>query len=240
MAKNRARTVRRLLTCCLLSVVVGLGASACTGGDSGASSEELAGRLAAAKQDLDRAASVDLSLHTNRLPQGVDGVTDAKGVATHDPAFEGTITIAATGLFDGQTVEVVAVGGDVFAQTPFSSSFIRVDPADFNAPDPAALMDPDTGLSTLLSEATDLSQAGEERQGDQVLTSISGTVPGAAVGRIFPSAATEEPFDVTFFLDGDDRLRRAEVTGPFYAGAPPVTYDITVEPSDEPVEITAP
>jgi lipoprotein LprG len=197
-------------------------------------------RLSSAKRSLDKAASIDLTLRAQRLPPSVAGIRQATGVATHAPAFRGTITIAASGLLDGQTVSVVAVGGRVYAQMPFTSSYIEVDPADFNAPDPARLMDTGTGLSTLLSSATDLSVTGEERAGDQVLTAVSATVPGETVAGIFPSASAHEAFDATFWLDSDDRLRRAEVTGPFYGDSPPVTYEIQVRASDKPVQITPP
>ena len=231
-------TVRPASVLCTLAVLLGL-VFACTGG-SGDSPEVLGERLRSAKQALDRAASIDLALRADRLPPSVDGISEATGVATHAAAFRGRITIAASGLFDGQTVEVVAVGGDVYAQTPFSSSFIRVDPAAFNAPDPARLMDSGSGLSTLLTAATGLAEAGQEREGDRVLSSVTGQVPGAAVARTFPSASAREEFEATFWLDGDDRLRRAELTGPFYRGAPPVTYDLTLQASDQPVDITAP
>ncbi|MDQ4007123.1 MAG: LppX_LprAFG lipoprotein [Actinomycetota bacterium] len=230
--------VRRLLAVLLAVLLAGL-AVGCTGG-SGDSAAALGDRLSAAKRTLDGAASIDLTLRTDRLPPGVDGITEAAGVATHAPAFRGQITVAAGGLFDGQQVDVVAVDGDVYAQTPFSSSYLRVDPADFNAPDPATLLDPDTGLSTLLSEATDLSATGQERAGEDVLTSVEGTVPGSVVSRVFPSAAPSRSFDVTFWLDDSDRLRRAAVTGPFYGDAPPVSYHLTVQASDAPVKITAP
>lgn len=232
--------MRRLLTWWLVVLLAGFATVACTGEDAEDDGVTLDDRLLSAKRQLDQAASIRLSLSTERLPDGVAGITEARGVATHAPAFEGTITIAASGLFDGQAVEVVAVDGEVFAQTPFASTFIRVDPADFNAPDPATLMDTERGLSTLLREARNLSEAGQEREGEQVLTSIDATVPGSAVARIFPSASARQPFDATFAIDEEDRLRRARITGPFYGDAPPVTYDITVDASDEQVEITAP
>jgi lipoprotein LprG len=233
------RRVRRLLPLlCALAMLCAL--AGCTGGQPQESAAALGDRLRSAKQALDDAASLNLTLRADRLPPGVSGISEATGVATHAPAFDGTITIAGSGLFDGQRVEVVAVGGDVYAQTPFSSAFITVDPADFNAPDPARLMDPNTGLSTLLTSADDLAAAGEERATDQVLTAITGRVPGSTVARIFPSASAQRPFDATFWLDGDDRLRRAEVTGPFYGEGPALTYDITVQASDRRVRITAP
>ncbi len=212
--------------------------SACSGGSG--DTTPLPQRLTSAKRSLDKAASIDLTLRAQRLPPGVAGVRQATGVATHAPAFRGTITIAASGLLDGQTVSVVAVDNRVYAQMPFTSSFIQVDPADFNAPDPARLMDTSSGLSTLLGSATNLSVSGEEREGDQVLTAVSAKVPGDTLQGIFPSASAQQPFDATFWLDGDDGLRRAEVTGPFYGRAPEVTYEIQLRASDKQVQITPP
>jgi lipoprotein LprG len=233
--------VHRLLIICLLAALTGFGATACTGDDEpGASPAQVADRLQAAKRLLDQAGSIRLTLRSDRLPEGVNGITKAAGVATHAPAFRGTITVAAAGLFDGQSVDVVAVDGVVYAQTPFSSSFIRVDPADFSAPDPATLMQPGRGLSTLLTEATDLAEADQRRDGKDIVSTYTGSVPGSAVARIFPSASSERPFDVTFTVDQDDRLHGARVTGPFYRGRPAVTYRVGVFPSDQRVEITAP
>jgi len=237
VGSRRVPAVRALVTAlsalAVLTVLAG-----CTGGSG--DETPVPERLAAAKRSLDGAASIDLTLRAPRLPGGVAGIRQASGVVTHAPAFRGSITIAADGLLDGQTVSVVAVENRVFAQMPFTSSFIEVDPAEFNAPDPARLMDARSGLSTLLSTATDPSVTGEERDGDQVLTAVSAKVPGDTVAGIFPSASARRPFDATFWLDGDDRLRRAEVTGPFYADAPAVTYEIRLQASDKPVQITPP
>jgi lipoprotein LprG len=174
------------------------------------------------------------------LPEGVNGITEAAGVATHAPAFRGTITLTGSGLFDGQSVDVVAVGGAVYAQTPFSSSFIRVQPDDFDAPDPATLMAADTGLSALLTAAGELAETDRRREGKDVVSRYTGRVPGSAVRRIFPSASANRSFAVTFTVDDSDRLRGAEITGPFYRGSPPVSYRVGVFPSDQSVEITPP
>jgi lipoprotein LprG len=232
--------VRRLLIPCLLAVLAGPAVVGCTGDGQESSATELARRLVAAKRTLDEAGSIRLSMRTDRMPAGVSGIREATGVVTHAPAFRGSITVAARGLLDGQTVHVVATGGKVFAQMPFTSAYIQVKPANFGAPDPAGLMDSETGLSTLLTAATDLSDAGQQRSGDTVLTTVSATVPGSAVDRVLPTAAARRRFQATFALDEDDRLHHARITGPFYAGAAPVTYDISVEASPRRVEIDAP
>ena len=62
-------------------------------------------------------------------------------------------------------VPVVSVDGTVYAKLPFTRSFAEVNPADYGAPDPAQLMDPDTGLSTWLTAATGIEEGERVRDG---------------------------------------------------------------------------
>ncbi len=77
--------------------------------------------------------------------------------------------------------DVVALDGEVYAKLPFTSKFVVIDPADYGAPDPADLMDPDGGLSSLLTAAQDVQAGKQVREGKVVLTSYTGTVPGKDV-----------------------------------------------------------
>jgi lipoprotein LprG len=180
--------------------------------------------LATAKTHLDETEGVTLHLGTDKLPAGVSGLLDADGVATHAPAFQGDIKVATSGITAG--VKVVAVDGAVYAVLPFTQHYTRIDPADYNAPDPAALMDPEHGLSSLLTEARDVTNGKKERDGDQVLSTYSGTVPGRTVAAIIPSADPGEDFDATFNIDDRERLHEAILTGPFYPQGGDVTYTI--------------
>ena len=112
-----------------------------------------------------RRAGVRIGLSTPKLPPSVNGLLAADGVATHDPAFKGTIKVAASGIT--ADADVVAVDGIVYAKLPFTSKFVPIDPADYGAPDPADLMNPDGGLSSLLTAAAGRGggQAGARRQG---------------------------------------------------------------------------
>ena len=100
--------------------------------------------LAAAADTLATTSGVDLTLSTDDLPEGVSGITEADGIATDAPAFEGTITV----VFAGQSVDVpvIAVDGVVYAQLPFTTGYQDIDPGDYGAPDPAALVSEDDGL----------------------------------------------------------------------------------------------
>jgi len=222
--------MRALLVLLLLAV------SACSGsGESEVSPQE---RLAAAKTVLDETPGLTLSIEADELPPGVTGLSSGEGVATHDPAFEGTLEVAGSGL--SAKVDVVAVDGVVHAQLPFRQDFTEIDPADYGAPDPAELMATEGGLSSLLTEAEDVEEGEQTRDGETVLTTYTGTVPGDAVGALLPSADAEADFDAVFSIDGEDRLTRVELTGPFYPDADDVTYVVGLSDYGTEQEIVAP
>jgi len=183
-------------------------------------------RLAAAKTALDETTGVRIDLATENLPDGVEGLLGAEGVGTHDPAFEGSIRVVTSGIT--ADVEVVAVGDVVHAKLPFTTGFVQVDPADYNAPDPATLMATEGGLSSLLTAATDLRAGEQVRDGKAVLSTFTGTLPGQAVASVIPSASSEAEYDARFRIDDADRLVRVTMTGPFYPdpAAARVTYTV--------------
>lgn len=180
--------------------------------------------LATAKEKLDATSGVHLDLAAAHLPAGTNALVSATGVGTHEPAFKGSIKVAASGIT--ADAPVVAVDGEVYAQLPFQTAFVTIDPADYSAPDPAALLSPRGGLSALLTSTTGVEEGKQTRIGDQVLRSYRGTVPGRDVAAVLPSAATGSSFDATYRVDGDGRLSQAVLTGPFYPQAPAVTYTI--------------
>lgn len=213
-----------------------LAVAACSGsGEPEVSPEE---RLAAAKTVLDETPGLTLSIETDELPAGVTGLLSGEGVATHDPAFEGTLEVFGSGL--SAKVDVVAVDGEVLAQLPFRQDFVAIDPADYGAPDPAELMATDGGLSSLLTEAEDVEEGEQTRDGETVLTTYTATVPGEAVGALLPSADAAADFDAVFSVDDEDRLTRVELTGPFYPDAEDVTYVVGLADYGTEKKIVAP
>jgi lipoprotein LprG len=226
--------IRRALSAWALAVLVTL--TACTSGTGdGRSPDEV---LAAAKKQLDETSGVRVSLSTDKLPPSVNGILSAEGVGTHDPAFEGDLKVAAGGVT--ADVPVVAAEGKVFAQLPFSTGFVEIDPATYAAPDPARLMDTEGGLSALLTAAEDVERDERVRKGEDVLDTYTALVPGEVVAGIIPSASAEDDFDARFAVDDEDRVREAVVTGPFYPEADDVTYTITFDEYDTTVDITVP
>jgi lipoprotein LprG len=220
MLTPRRRTRAALAAAALLAPLL---LASCSGTDS-ATDQTPQDRLAAAKTQLDETAGVRIRLAADTLPKGVNGLLAAEGVGTHDPAFEGSIKVAASGIT--ADADVVAVEGVVYAKLPFTTKFVPIDPADYSAPDPADLMNADGGLSSLLTAAEGVEEGKQVRDGDTVLTQYTATVPGTAVASIIPSAAADADFDASFTIDDADRLDKVVLTGPFYPDADPVSYTV--------------
>jgi lipoprotein LprG len=195
-------------------------------------------RLTEARTDIDAAETVTIALKAKDLPDGTSGLQAAKGSGNKTPAFTGTVKY----ITGSSTVsaEVIAVGATVMAKPSFSPVFILLDPATLKAPNPAAFFEKDTGVSQILVETKGLTEAGKSRDGKDVLTAITGTLPGTVVRAVIPSADTTAPFDVTYRLTDDNELRDATITGPFYPDIDDVTYTLTISTSDEPVAIKLP
>jgi lipoprotein LprG len=225
----------RALTGCVLAAALVLSGCTSDARENSDSPEEV---LAAAKTRLDETSGVRVGLSTEKLPPTVDGILEAEGVGTHDPAFEGDLKVASGGVT--ADVPVIAAQGKVFAKLPFTTRYVEVDPAAYAAPDPAGLMEPEGGLSSLLTAAEDVEEGRQVRSGEDVLASYQGTVPGDAVASVIPSASPDQAFEATFTVDEEDRLREAVLTGPFYPEADDVTYTITFEEYDTSADITLP
>jgi len=233
----------RLVPLLVLPLLALAGVTACTGGDDGsADPDETTPEdvVALAEDTLVETSGVQLRLATQALPDGTAGVLSADGVATHAPAFDGTLTVS----LSGQSVEVpvVAVDGEVWAQLPFTQGFDKVDPTAYGAPDPATLLDPENGFPALLT-ATESPEKGETVRGgadnSEVLTEYSGAVPGTAVAEVIPSASGDS-FDAVWQVTDDGELRHAELTGVFYAGTDPITYTVDFSDYGTEQEITKP
>ncbi len=225
----------RLLIAGALTATLAMTGCSAGSGEAELTPEEV---LAAAKTELDETSGVHIVLSTEKLPGEINGILNAEGVGTHAPAFEGALKIATGGIT--ADVDVVAVDGTVYAKLPFTQKFVEIEASEYNAPDPATLMETEGGLSALLTAAEDVTEGEPTRSGELVLTEYTGTVPGSAVAAVIPSASAESDFDATFTIAEDNRLNEATLTGPFYPGADDVTYTITFDEYGSDPDITAP
>ena len=194
--------------------------------------------LASAKATLDETSGVHIVLSTDELPPGTSGILSADGIGTHAPAFEGTLKVATSGIT--ADAEVVAVDDVVYAKLPFTTDFAEIDPGDYGAPDPAALMGAEGGLSSLLTSIEGVERGDPRRSGELELTVYTGTVPGETVASIIPTASEGSDFAATLTVTDEDELNEAVLTGPFYPGGDDVTYTIRFDDYDTSKNITAP
>jgi lipoprotein LprG len=196
--------------------------------------------LAFAKTTFDETSGVRLALSTRNLPDGVDGLVNAEGVATHAPAFEGIATVSLSGS-PFNVDPLVAVDGKVYASLPGIPITQEIDPQEYGAPDPARLMDTEEGFSTILTATEDLEEGDTIRGGEgnkEVLTEYSGTVDGSIVENIIPSATGD--FDVTYTIAENGELREAQLTGIFYPDADEMTYTVAIDDYGTEKDISAP
>jgi lipoprotein LprG len=234
---TRTRRPAAVAAALLLAVV----AAGCSGGDEGGEDEQTPREvLAEAKRVLDETSGVQLDLTTPGLPDGVQGISGATGVVTDAPAFEGEIEVVLSGTTFA--VPVVAVDGKVFAQLPLTSGYQDIDPGEYNAPDPAGLVSGETGFSNLLTATTAVNEGETVRGGEnneEVLTTYTGSVPGAAMTKVIPSSAGDS-FDATYQVSDDGELREASFAGVFYPDSEEMTYKVTFDAYGSEQEITAP
>lgn len=221
----------------ILAVLL-LGALSACGGDEEDAGQTPTEAMEQAKKNFDESSSVHLALSTKSTPTAGNGVLGANGTVTRAPAFKGDVKVLLSGIT--ATVPVTSVDGKVFAKLPLTTRYAEINPAEYGAPDPADFGDPDTGLSALLTQMEDLEEGDSTRRGDLVLTSYTGTVPGAAVKEVIPSADAEQSYETTVGLDEDGFARTVRVTGTFFSGSDDVTYDVEFDRYGEDVEITAP
>lgn len=215
-----------------------LALTACGGEDTPADETTPADVLAEAKAQLDEAASWHLSLSTSSVPESGNGVLSADGVGTHAPAWEGEVKVLFSGL--NATVPIVAVDGKVHAKLPLTPTWSEIDPAEYGAPNPAEFMDPDNGISAMLVALEDAQKGEQTRDGGQIVTTYTGTLPGARVASIIPSADEGATFETSVGINEDGQVTTVSVTGPFFSDGNDVTYDLRFSSYGEDVKISAP
>jgi LppX_LprAFG lipoprotein len=229
------RTAAPLLALALLAVPV---MSGCSGGGDG-DAESAADLLAQAKRTLDGTESLHFVLDSEGAPDTGTELVGGEGDIARPASFEGTLQVLALG--STLDLAVVSVDGTVYAQLPFTSGYSVVDPGQFGFGDPGALIDPETGISQLLSEAED-AELGEERRVDgEVVREVTADLPGDLVEQLLTSEDPSRPVQARFSIAVDSgELLRAELTGPFFSAEDDATYTLELSDFGADVEITAP
>ncbi len=230
---------RRALSLLAATLVTPMLLAGCGGdGSEKSAAKSPAEVMEQAKKNFDEASSVRIALSTGSTPTSGNGVLAATGDVTQDPAFKGEVKVVISGLT--ATVPITSVDGKVYAKLPLQTKFAVIKPSEYGAPDPADFADPDTGLSSLLTQLDGLKKKGQSRSADTILTTYTGSLPGSAVKKVIPSAVTKETYETSVGVDEKGYATTVKVKGPFFSGSDDVTYDVKLDSYDKGVTITAP
>ncbi len=224
------------------ALVMGLLAGCSNDGASnsgGTTAPDAAALLAEAKAQFDAATSAHFVLTSDNVAPDKTALVGGEGVAARPPAFKGDLDVRIGG--GTVSVSVISVDGTVYAKLPFASTYQVTDPAALGIGDPATFLDPDRGLGRLFSEMTKPRLGRRARIDGEVVQVVKGSVPGDVVDQVLTSADPAQPVDVELALvKGDSELRRAVLTGPFFAADTQSTFTVVLDRYGDDVQIDAP
>ncbi|TFV47844.1 LppX_LprAFG lipoprotein [Blastococcus sp. TF02A_35] len=227
---------RRAVPLLALALLAGPALAGCGSDEPEESATEL---LSRAKEHLDGAESAHFVLTSEGAPSTGTALVGGEGDIARPASFEGTLKVVALG--STVDLDVVSVDGTVYAQLPFAPTFSVIDPAQFGIGDPGALIDPGTGISQLFTEARSAELGEERRVGGEVVREVTAVLPGDLVEQLLTSQDPSQEVQATFSIaTGSGELRRAALTGPFFAADEDGTYTLELSDFGADVEITAP
>ncbi|MFL6237868.1 MAG: LppX_LprAFG lipoprotein [Actinomycetes bacterium] len=214
--------VRRLLGSLMFAVL----AVGCSGGSASVSPETL---VSQAKATLDSTPGLHFALTSSGAPKKT-GTTlvGGDGVVARPNGFQGHLQVEQSGLL--AAVDVISLNGMVLIKPPFAAHYAVADPHKYGFSDPGKLLDPNTGISKLLTELTSVTPAGRDRFKGEKLTELAVSVPGTAVADVLTSADKPQPVTGKLGINpSSHELRRAVLTGPFLAKGVMTTFTIVLD-----------
>lgn len=220
----------------LLVATILMGLTGCSGASVTADPQ---GILSAAHDSLASATSVTITLTSEDVPKGSEGVTAAEGVGAFDattPKFKGTVTGKLKGI--AGDFGVIAIGDEMWIKF-FTPTFLPFDLGATGALNPASLFNPTTGLPSLLEKTTEISGGEQQRDGKEVLDTVTGKLSGDVVSSLLKLGEPGSTFDVTYGITAEGQLRTAVLSGEFFPGSTS-TYTFVVTDYGTPVDIERP
>lgn len=221
-------------------MLLGLGAALCACGGT-SSGTDVRSLLRQGKSAIDAASALHFTLTSQNAPSSGGGtyITAGEGDARRPDSVTATLQVLVNGL--PLRIGIVSTRGDFYVKLPFSSDYARTDPTRYGFSDPARLIDPNAGLSSLLADATQASDAGRDRYQGEELQEIDVTLPGGPVARLLTSADSSQEVHGRVGIDPrNHQVRRVVLTGPFFDAHQQSTYTVILDRYGETVQITPP
>lgn len=218
-----------------VAVAAALLVTGCGSSSPKASASEL---LQKAKTTADAASSVHFVLTSRNVALSGTNLVGGQGDMARPSSMKGSFSVAVSGF--SANIKVVAVGDAFYAQLPFTSHYQKTNPSDYGLTNPAELLDPDKGLTKLLTEAQNPKLGPTIRVGGELLDTVNFTVPGSSVP-VLPDENPLEPVQVTAAINPSNyELRTVTLVGPFTSSSSNSTYVVTLTNYNEHVSITLP
>jgi len=166
-------------------------------------------------------------------------ISGGEGDAERPAGFAGVLDVSVAGL--ALSIHVVSFGGTFYVKLPTAGRFSVADPSRYGFGDPAKLLDPDQGLSSLLTVCASPSLGNADRYNGEELDEVSCSLPGTRVAALLTSADPSKPVAATFGVDPlNDQLRRVVLVGPFFSRSVSSTFTLILDSYGENVTVTAP
>jgi lipoprotein LprG len=195
--------------------------------------------VAQSKVVLDATPGLHFDLSSAGAPKSGTVLVGGSGDVARPDGFIGSLKVSRSGL--QFSVDVVSVGGTVYIKPPLVPVFTKADPKKYGFSDPGKLLDPQAGITSLLSVLTSAQSAGRDRFRGEVLDEVRVTLPGTAVQQVLTSADPSQPVTGTLGIaTKSHELRRAVLTGPFLAKDVQTTFTIVLDHYGSHPAISAP
>jgi hypothetical protein len=183
------------------------------------------------------------SFHFVLTSTGVSGsgplLDGGSGDMVRPASMSGRLQVSIAGF--SISVPVVSVGETFWVKLPTDSAFTTANPADYGFANPAQLIDPNNGLSSLLLKCQSPKVLSDDRYNGEALHEIGCTLPGAAVAALLTSAAPSKTVAATFGVDtSTSQLRRVVLTGPFVSAGTNSTFTLVLTNYGENASVTPP
>jgi lipoprotein LprG len=191
------------------------------------------------KQSVDSASGLHFTLTSQNVTGTGPLITGGQGDARRPNSFSGTLTVVDSGFT--VTVNIVSTGGVFYAETPLTLGYAKTDPSAYGFGDPAQLLDPNHGLSSLLAACTGATLGTADRLNGELLDEVMCSIPGTLVAKLLTSADSSKAVQATIGVDDSThQLRRVSLVGPFFDKAHPSTFTVVLDKYGENVTITPP
>lgn len=229
-------TRRQLTRARWVAVAVLVGAlAACGSSTSKVSAQTL---LQRAKSKADASSSVHFHLTSSKVATSGTNLTAGDGDLERPDAIQGSFTVLISGF--GANVKVVSKSGVFEALLPFAKGYVKTNPSSFGLTDPAQLLDPSHGLTSLLAQAQNPKLTGQTRLSGELLDTVTFTVPGTTIP-VLPDSNPSKPVTLVVAINpANYELRQITLTGPLTTAAYNSTFVVTLTKYNEQVNITLP